>query len=46
MLKISYYCIKIRLMNEDIHLKYLTIGPHDLLWGMAVNSLGFQEVAP
>lgn len=33
-------------MNEDIHLKYLTIGPNDQLWGMAVNSLGFQDVAP
>ena len=31
-------------MNDSLHLKYLTIGPSDLLWGTAVNSVGFQEV--
>ena len=33
-------------MNEAIHLKYLATSPSDLLWGTAVNSVGFQEVAP
>lgn len=33
-------------MNDSLHLKYLTIGPNDLLWGTAVNSVGFQEVGP
>ena len=33
-------------MNDAIHLKYLVAGPNDLLWGTAVNSVGFQEVAP
>ena len=33
-------------MNDAIHLKYLAIGPNDLLWGLAVHSVGFQEVGP
>ncbi len=33
-------------MNDSLHLKYLTVGPNDLLWGTAVNSVGFQEVGP
>jgi AraC-like DNA-binding protein len=33
-------------MDESIHLKYLVAGPNDLLWGTAVNSVGFQEVGP
>ena len=33
-------------MNEAIHLKYLATSPSDLLWGTAVNSVGFQEVGP
>ena len=33
-------------MNDALHLKYLTVGPGDLSWGMAVNSVGFQEVGP
>ena len=33
-------------MNDAIHLKYLVAGPNDLLWGTAVNSVGFQEVGP
>lgn len=33
-------------MNDALHLKYLAIGPNDLLWGLAVNSVGFQEVGP
>ena len=33
-------------MNDELHLKYLTVGPGDLAWGMAVNSVGFQEVGP
>ncbi len=31
-------------MNDAIHLKYLMVSPEDLLWGLAVNSVGFQEV--
>ena len=33
-------------MNEAIHLKYLVAAPADLLWGTAVNSVGFQAVNP
>ena len=33
-------------MNDAIHLKYLVAAPADLRWGTAVNSVGFQEVAP
>ena len=33
-------------MDDSIHLKYLVAGPNDLLWGTAVNSVGFQEVGP
>lgn len=33
-------------MNDAIHLKYLMVSPEDLLWGLAVNSVGFQEVGP
>ena len=33
-------------MKDAIHLKYLTIGPGDLPWGTAVNSVGFQELGP
>ncbi len=29
-------------MNDAIHLKYLMLSPEDLLWGLAVNSVGFQ----
>lgn len=30
-------------MNDALHLKYLMVSPEDLLWGLAVNSVGFQE---
>ena len=30
--------------DEDIHLKYLAVNKNDLLWGLAVNSTGFQDV--
>ena len=33
-------------MNDALHLKYLVAAPADLLWGTAVNSVGFQEVGP
>ena len=33
-------------MNDAIHLKYLAVGPSDLMWGAAVNSVGFQDVGP
>lgn len=29
-------------MNDAIHLKYLMVSPEDLLWGLAVNSVGFK----
>ena len=31
---------------ESVHLKYLAVNPDDLQWGTAVNSAGFQEIAP
>ncbi len=31
---------------NDIHLKYLAKNPQDLLWGLAVNSVGCQQVGP
>ena len=33
-------------MNDAIHLKYLAVSPEDLRWGIAVNSVGFQDVGP
>ena len=34
-------------MNKDaIHLKYLAVNKADLLWGLAVHSVGFQSIAP
>ena len=33
-------------MNDAIHLKYLAVSPDDLRWGIAVNSVGFQDVGP
>lgn len=30
----------------SVHLKYLAVNPVDLKWGMAVNSVGFQEIEP
>ncbi len=33
-------------MSDSIHLKYLAIGPNDLTWGVAVNSVGRQQVNP
>ena len=31
---------------DSVHLKYLAVNPIDLKWGTAVNSAGFQEIAP
>ena len=31
---------------ESVHLKYLAVNPVDLQWGTAVNSAGFQDIAP
>ncbi len=31
---------------SSLHLKYLAINPVDLKWGTAVNSVGYQEIAP
>ena len=33
-------------MSGDIHLKYLAKNPQDLLWGLAVNSVGCQVIGP
>ena len=33
-------------MSDNIHLKYLAINKNDLLWGVAVNSVGTQHVGP
>ncbi len=33
-------------MEKELHLKYLAASAKDLLWGLAVNSVGFQEVRP
>lgn len=33
-------------MEDAIHLKYLIVNEHDLLWGMTVDSVGFQHIAP
>lgn len=30
----------------SVRLKYLAVNPVDLKWGTAVNSVGFQEIAP
>ena len=37
---------EIQHFDDSLHLKYLVINPNDLLWGMAVNSVGFQEIGP
>ncbi|MBQ9888189.1 MAG: AraC family transcriptional regulator [Bacteroidales bacterium] len=31
---------------ESKHLKYLAVSQHDRDWGLAVNSVGFQDIAP
>lgn len=31
---------------ESVHLKYLAVNPNDLKWGIAVNSVGFQNILP
>ena len=31
-------------MEDSLHLKYLVVSPLDLKWGLAVNSVGFQEI--
>lgn len=33
-------------MDESIHLKYLIAGDNDRLWGLTINSVGFQSVKP
>jgi len=33
-------------IDNSIHLKYLAVNPNDMLWGVAVNTIGFQEIAP
>jgi len=32
--------------KEAIHIKYLVVNEHDLLWGMTVNSVGYQQIVP
>lgn len=31
---------------DSKHLKYLAVSPQDLMWGTAVNSVGFQDITP
>ena len=31
-------------MEDSLHLKYLAVSPSDLPWGLAVNSVGFQNI--
>ena len=31
---------------DAVHIKYLAVNPIDLKWGTAVNSAGYQEIAP
>ena len=33
-------------MEKGIHLKYLIVNEQDLLWGLAVDSVGFQSISP
>ncbi len=33
-------------MKEAIHLKYLIVNETDLLWGITVNSVGYQHITP
>ena len=33
-------------MEKGIHLKYLIVNEQDLLWGLAVDSVGFQNISP
>jgi len=33
-------------MENAIHLKYLIVNDHDLFWGMTVDSVGSQHIAP
>ena len=42
----SYSQEEVQHVEGSLHLKYLVINPYDLLWGMAVNSVGFQEIGP
>lgn len=32
--------------KEAIHIKYLVVNEHDLLWGMTINSVGYQHILP
>ena len=33
-------------MKDSIHLKYLVVNETDLLWGLTVNSVGYQNIDP
>ena len=33
-------------MKEDIHIKYLFTNEQDMTWGIVVNSVGYQKIAP
>ncbi len=33
-------------MEESLHLKYLIVNDNDRLWGLTINSVGFQSVRP
>jgi len=32
--------------KEAAHIKYLIVNEYDLLWGMTINSVGYQKIAP
>ncbi len=32
--------------DHSLHIKYLAVNRNDLAWGLAVNSVGFQDIAP
>lgn len=33
-------------MDKSIHLKYLAVNRDDIKWGLTINSVGFQDIAP
>ena len=33
-------------ITKAIHIKYLAVNPVDLLWGVAVHTVGCQDIAP
>ena len=33
-------------MNNSLHIKYLIVNEQDELWGLRINSVGFQKIKP